>query len=356
MKKNIIFILIILIVLSLLAFNYERLLSLFQKNEESILAKVNGEVVTLEEVEKLYDMRNVHLNTPAPDVERVQKEYAEILYERIKQILVAQELKKRNVTVDADEVTAFENTIKKSYGDILENGQSFEAYLAEYGIDYKEWIKQVQAQLENDKLHSLLLKEISPTTEETIQYAEKIKEQQQKDFSKIKFYKLMGSQNLLYEIQKDTTFSKGNIEKNGFSNIDFIRHFEEKGALVYEALFDSDNVPDEYKPILTAMNINAFSAVHHEENTDYILYLAERKTPKEDDAVDLYLLAEEGLLQEKLPQAFADWLGTAIKDSDIYVVNSFKDVLAHMDTNDVNTNSDFDNISKLHDVLQEIKK
>lgn len=353
MKKNIIF---ILIILGLLAFNYDRLFSLFQKNEGSVLAKVNGEVVTLEEVEKLYDMRNVHLNTPAPDVERVQKEYAEILYERIKQILVAQELMKRNVTVDKDEMTAYENTIKKSYGEILEEGQSFGAYLAEYGIDYDVWIKQVRAQLENDKLHSLLLKEISPSTEETFQYAEKIKEQQQKDFSKIKFYKLMGNQNLLNEIQKDTTFSKENVEKNGFSNKDFIHHFEKKGALVYEALFDSDSLPHEYKSILTAMNVNSFSAVHHEENTDYILYLAERKTPKEDDAVDLYLLAEEGLLQEKLPQAFADWLGKAIKNSDIYVVNSFKDVLAHMDNNDVNTTNDFDNISKLHDVLQEIKK
>lgn len=353
MKKNIIF---ILIILGLLAFNYDRLFSLFQKNEGSVLAKVNGEVVTLEEVEKLYDMRNVHLNTPAPDVERVQKEYAEILYERIKQILVAQELMKRNVTVDKDEMTAYENTIKKSYGEILEEGQSFGAYLAEYGIDYDVWIKQVRAQLENDKLHSLLLKEISPSTEETFQYAEKIKEQQQKDFSKIKFYKLMGNQNLLNEIQKDTTFSKEDVEKNGFSNKDFIHHFEKKGALVYEALFDSDSLPHEYKSILTAMNVNSFSAVHHEENTDYILYLAERKTPKEDDAVDLYLLAEEGLLQEKLPQAFADWLGKAIKNSDIYVVNSFKDVLAHMDNNDVNTTNDFDNISKLHDVLQEIKK
>lgn len=352
MKKNIIF---ILIIFGLLAFNYERLFSFFQKNEESVLAKINGEVVTLEEVEKLYDMRNVHLNTPAPDVERVQKEYAEILYERIKQILIAQELAKRNATVSKDEVTAYENTIKKSYGEMLDEGQSFEAYLAEYGIDYAEWIKQVQAQLENDKLHALLLKEIAPTTEETFQYAEKIKEQQQKDFFKIKFFKLMGNQNLLHEIQKDTTFSKENIEKNGFSNKDFIHHFEKKGVTVYEALFDSDSLPDEYESILLAMNVNAFSAVHHEENTAYILYLEDRKSLKEDDAVDLYLLAEERLLQEKLPQTFADWLEKAIKNSDIYIAKSLKEALAHMDAKESGTNSDVNNISKLHEVLHEIK-
>ncbi len=351
MKKNIIF---ILLCLCLLAFNYDRLLSLFQNNDESVLAKVNGEVISLEEIEKLYDMRNVHLNTPAPDVERVQKEYAEILYNRIKQILVSQELTKRNTEVSDDDVSAFENIIKKSYGEMLADGQSFEDYLAEYGIDYEEWIKQVRAQLENDTLHALLLKEIPITTEETIQFAEKIKEHP-KEFSTIKFYKLIGNQKLLQEIQKDTNFSHDAVLEKGFSGIDFIHYFEKKGAVVYESLFDSDNLPDEYKSILVSMDINTFSAIFQEDDSAYILYLEDRKNFKEDDAVDLYLLAEERLLQEKLPQKFTEWLETAIKNSDIYIVNSFKNVVSHMDVDDVKANDDINNISKLHDVLREIK-
>ena len=177
MKKNILFVLIIVFVLGVFAFNYQRLVSFFEHHAESILARVNGEPISLEEVEKLYDMRNVHLNSPAPDVERVQKEYAEILYNRIIQVLISQELKKRNAAVSQEEVTAYENKIKKSYGELLEQ-QRFEDYLAEYGIDYQEWLKQLKAQVENDALHTLLQKEISLTTEETIQYAEKIKEQQ----------------------------------------------------------------------------------------------------------------------------------------------------------------------------------
>lgn len=353
MKKYIIF---VIIILAVLAFNYNRLFSLFQKNDESILATVNGETISLEEVEKLYDMRNVHLNTPAPDVERVQKEYAEILYNRIIQVLVAQELEKRNVQVSQEEINAYENTIKKSYSDLLEEEQNFEKYLDEYGIDYQEWVQQIRAKLENDLLHTLLMKEISPTTEETIQYVEKIKNEEPKEFSKLKFFKLIGNQNLLYELQKDTTFSKSNIEKNGFSNKDFIHHFEEKGAVVYEALFDSDSLPDQYKSVLMTMGENTFSAVQHEDNTNYILYLEERKKPKEDDAVDLYLLAEERLLQEKLPQVFADWLKNAIKNSDIYVADSFNDVLTKRDFKPAETTDDFNNVSKLHDVLNEIKK
>ena len=299
-------------------------------------------------------MRNIHLNTPAPDVERVQKEYAEIVYNRIKQILISQELAKRNEQVDNDDVAAFENIIKKSYGEMLAEGQSFESYLSEYGIDYDEWIKQIRAQLENDTLHALLLKEIPITTDETIQFAEKIKEHP-KDFSSVKFYKLLGNQKLLQEIQKDTSFSHEAVLEKGFFGMDFIHYFEEKGAVVYESLFDSDTLPDQYKSILAAMAVNTFSAVQHEDESDYILYLEDRKNSHEDDAVDLYLLAEERLLQEKLPQKYSDWLENAIKNSDIYVANSFKNIVSHMDFKDKNNREDFNNISKLHDVLREIK-
>lgn len=352
MKKNIFFIISILCVLGLLAFNYQRLISFFQHHDESVLAKVNGTPISLEEVEKLYDMRNVHLNTPAPDVERVQKEYAEILYGRIVQVLVSQELKKRNAVVSDEEVAAYENKIKKSYGELLEK-QSFEEYLAEYGIDYKEWMTQIRAQVENDMLHALLQKEISLTTEETILYAEKIKEQQN-NFTKIKFYKIMGSQDLLHKIQQDTTFSKAKVAENGFSGIYFIHHFEKKGAIVYQALFDSESLPEEYQSVLVAMHENTFSAIQREGDTNYILYLEELKNPKED-VVDLYLLAEERLVQEKLPQVYADWLAGVIKDSDITIVNAFKDVLTLIEQNTVNTNDNDSNLSKLHDVLQEIK-
>lgn len=354
MKKNILFVLVILGVLGALAFNYQRLVSFFQNHNESVLATVNGEPVTLEEVEKLYDMRNVHLNSPAPDVERVQKEYAEILYNRIIQILVSQELKKRNASISKDEIDAYENKIQKSYGELLEK-QSFEEYLDEYGIDYKEWVKQIQSQLENDALHALLQKEISLTTDETIQYAEKIKEQQN-TFTKIKFYKILGSQDLLHKIQQDTTFSKENVLEKGFSDKDFIHYFEEKGAVVYQALFDSDSLPEEYKSVLVSMNENTFSAVHHDGDTNYILYLEAITNPKEDDAVDLYLLAEERLVQEKLPQVYVNWLVNAIKEADITVVNSFKDVLVLIDYNKAATDNNDNNISKLHDVLREIKK
>ena len=125
---------------------------------------------------------------------------------------------------------------------------------------------------------------------------------------------------------------------------------------MYKALFDSDSLPDEYKSVLLSMGEYTFSAVQHDGETNYILYLEQLENPKQDDAVDLYLLAEERLVQEKLPEVYADWLAKAIKNSDISVVNSFKDVLSMIDFNKANAGNDDANISKLHDVLREIKK
>ncbi len=343
MKKGMAFIAVIIF---LLALNYEKLFSLFEKNDVNVLAKVNGEEITLEEVEILYDMRNVHLNTPAPDVDRVQQEYAEILYNRIKQVLVSQELEKRNVAVTDEEVLLLENKVRESYLGVLDENQTFEEYLKENGINYHEWLKQIKSQLESDKLHALLMKEIPLGSEETLRYAEKIKQEQKKDFVKIQFFLLKANQELLNEIQHDTAFSRENVEKNGFSDLAFIEHFEGKGAQVFQSLFDSDSLPEQYKTVLVSMEPNTFSRILHEDGSCYVLYLEDKQSLKEDDAVDLYLLAEERLLQEKLPQVFADWLSNAVKNSDIHLARSF-------DPNKLTKNVDINNLLKLQEVLTE---
>lgn len=345
MKK---FIALFIVVICLLFLSYDTIFSLFVKKEENILAKVNGETVTLEEVEMLYDMRNVHINTPAPDVERIQLEYASILYNRIKQILVSQELKKRNVQISEGELTALENVIKESYADMLSDEYSFSDYLEENGIDYDEWIKQIRSQIENNKLQALLLEEISLSSEETMQYAEKIKQQKQGDFETIRFFMIKGKQELLRDIRLDTKFSADNVRKHGFSYEDFESYFEQKGVSVLQALFDGENLPEQYKKVLAAMENNTFSDIMQENDDFYILYLVQKESSKAEDAVDLYLIAEENLLQEKLPQAFDAWLADAIKRSDIFIVDSFN-------PKNIKKEKDANKIGKLQDMLTEIE-
>lgn len=345
MKK---FAALFIVVVCLLFLSYDTIFSFFVKKEDSILAKVNGEIVTLEEVETLYDMRNVHINMPAPDVERIQLEYASILYNRIKQILVSQELKKRNVKVSEGELKALENVIKDSYADMFSDEYSFADYLEENGIDYDEWIKQIRSQIENNKLQALLLEEISLSSEETMQYAEKIRQQKQGDFETIRFFMIKGKQELLEDIRKDTKFSAENVQKHGFSEEDFEIYFKKKGASVFQALFDGENLPEQYKKVLTGMENNTFSDILRENNDVYVLYLVQKEISEAEDAVDLYLIAEENLLQEKLPQAFDAWLADAIKRSDIYIVDSFN-------PKNIKKEKDANKIGKLQDMLTEIE-
>lgn len=345
MKK---FIVLFVIVMCLLFVSYDKFFSFFAKKEGNILASVNGEIITLEEVETLYDMRNVHLNSPAPDVERVEYEYARILYNRIKQIFISQELKKRNVQVSEAEVKALENVIKESYADVLSETLTFEKYLEENGIDYGQWIKQIYSQIENDKLQALLLEEITLSSEETLQYAEKIKAQKQKEFEHIRFFMIKGKPELLEEIRKDTEFSKENLGENAFSRIDFVNYFEEKGAMVFQSLFDSESLPEQYKKVLVNMEENTFSDILTDDDSSYILYLVEKKSSEEDDAVDLYLIAEEQLLQEKLPKAFDQWIAEAIARSDIFIVDSFN-------PKKIKRENDANKIGKLQEMLIEIE-
>lgn len=345
MKK---FIALFLIVMCLLFISYDKIFSFFVKKDENILAKVNGEIITLEEVETLYDMRNVHLNTPAPDVERVEYEYARILYNRIKQILISQELKKRGVQISEGEVKVLENVIKESYAEVLSDELSFEKYLEENGIDYEQWIKQIYSQIENDKLQALLLEEITLSSEETLLYAEKIKAHKQKEFEHIRFFMIKAKPELLEAIREDTAFSRENVGKKPFSDIDFVNYFEEKGAVVFQSLFDSESLPEQYKKVLVNMEENTFSDILTEDGSSYILYLLEKKSPEAEDAVDLYLIAEEQLLQEKLPKAFDKWLAEAIARSDIYIVDSFN-------PKRIKKENDANKIGKLQDMLTEIE-
>ncbi|MFN2915768.1 hypothetical protein, partial [Escherichia coli] len=79
-----------------------------------------------------------------------------------------------------------------------------------------------------------------------------------------------------------------NAEKNGLSDLAFIGHVEGKGAQVVQSLFDSDSLPEQYKTDLVSMEPNTFSRILHEDGSCYVLYLEDKQSPKEDDAVVLY--------------------------------------------------------------------
>lgn len=347
MKK--ILALILIVAAGLLVVNYEKISGLFQKKENNVLAKVNGTPITLEEVETLYDMRNVHLNSPAPDVDKVRQEYAKILYNRIKQLLVSEELKKRGVKVTAAEVDKLEATVKESYREALTEEKDFPQYLEEHGIDYAEWKKQLLSQLEIEKFQRLLLQDISLSSEETMQYAEKIKQEQSGDIASISFFMIKANGDTLKKIREDKAFSAENVEKEGFDTDKFIARYEEMGASVLESLFDMESLPEQYKKVLLEMKNNTFSDILTEDGHSYLLYLQDKKEQEKKDAVDLYLLAEEKLLYEKLPQAFDDWLTKAIEGADIYIVDSLKPENLYKE-------EDANKINSLQEALTEMEK
>ena len=351
MKK---IVLIGIIILSLIVvavsfgFYYINSSSILNDDDPNVIAKVNDVDITLSEIENLYDMYHVHVNISTPSVEKVQKEYAKILYTKIKQLLVAHELEKRGIKVTDEEVKELEIVILGDDLNKYEEKEFADEFVSKFGINFVEWKKQLRPQLENEKLKQLLLKEINISSEETMRYAELLEKEYKKNHEKFDFFKIIASPELLREIRQDKTFTSEELEQKDFSIENFVAKYEEKGATVFQSLFDNESLPDEYKTVLSQMKIHTFSEIISKGKENYILYLLKKENSQNSEgAVDLYLLAEERLLQEKLPEVYNKWLEQAMKNAKIYIVDSFspKNVFKEKDSN---------KIQNLQDALQDL--
>lgn len=319
-----------------------------EKNANAnIIARVNGEEITLDEIENLYDMYHVHVNISTPSVDKVQVEYAKILYTKIKQILVAQELKKRGIQISDNEINELENVILGD--DAKKKDDNFEKdFLQAYGIDYSEWKKQLRPQVENEKLKEILLKEVNISSEETMQYAELLEKKYKEENEEFEFFKIIANLELLKEIKQEKAFSREKLVNKEFSIEEFVALYEEKGATVFQSLFDGESLPQEYKSVLKTMEEKSYSDIITKDNKSYLLYLIKKnKTQKGDGAVDLYLLAEEKLLQNKLPEIYTHWLEQAMKEAKIYIIDSFN-------PKNVYKNNDSSKIQNLKEALQDL--
>ncbi len=350
--KKIIFVGLICLILIVIAvstsFYYINSSSVLKDEDPNVIAKVNDVDITLSEIESLYDMYHVHVNISTPSVEKVQREYAKILYTKIKQLLVAHELKKRGVSITDEEVEELESVILGDYKDKYKEEEFAEEFINKFGINFADWKKQLRPQLENEKLKQLLLKEINISSEETMKYAELLEKEYQKSHEKFDFFKIIAKPEILREIRQDKTFTEEGLEQKEFSIEDFVAKYEGKGATVFQSLFDSASLPDEYQNLLIQMKIYTFSDIITKGKENYILYLLKKEIPQNSEgAVDLYLLAEEKLLQEKLPEVYAKCLEQAMHDAKIYIVDSFnpKNIFKDKDSN---------KIQNLQDALQDL--
>ncbi len=307
MKK----ILILVSVLALLSAIFSgQILSFFDPNKQEVLAKVNGEKITYSDIESLYDMRYAHTSITPPSVVELQLEYAELLYKRIEQILISQELEVRGLSVDDERVNAFEDIVRKDYENADEDiEESFIEIVEESGISYPFWKSQLRVRLEVETLQADISKSILVSSEEILQYVKTHPElsnmPDRLDFVVLKSPK---------KSQLDEIKSKNVYKYNELSKL---------GIKIERGLFDLSQVPEKYLEDLKQMEVATFSDVKGQKDNFYLLYLNEYEKNKNPEALRLYAIAEQELLEAKIPVAFDKWFLSALESAEITIVEDF---------------------------------
>jgi len=142
---------------------------------DRIVAVVNGQVITLSELERrAQPILNRYISDDLPPEERSrmkQQIYAKILPQMIDDYLVKEEVDRLSISVsDQEAETAIENICR-------ENGftrQEFEQRLAEDGITIEEYKKQIIQQIERARLiNAQVRSKIVVTDEQVREYIEK---------------------------------------------------------------------------------------------------------------------------------------------------------------------------------------
>lgn len=307
--KQLFFLLVFLAILA--SIDHTKIFDWLNKQEnQGFIAQVNDTKITFEDIEALYDTKNAHKAMQAPRVSELHAEYASLLYTRIEQILVANELSKRDLEIHPQRLEAFETLVSQNHFD-EESGESmsFEELVEESGVSYAFWKEQLLARLQVETLQQDITKNIVLEPDEILQYVKNhtnlVKNSDIYDFIL-----------LVSEHKADLEF----LKKEGKYDTVFIN---EKNIKELTGFFSAENLPEIYQKPLEKLEKHTFSEILKNEENFEMLYLVAHKQKEEPTTLSLYALAEEALLAEKAPAAYSEWLMSALENADITIEKEF---------------------------------
>lgn len=274
--------------------------------EEGVVARVNGKPIYLHELEAKYDL--MHLGWTGgmgPSVNRLKREYGDILSELIIQALVSQALEKNRLEVTDEEMEQAEAEVRADYPK-----GAFEQLLVEEYIDIQVWREQLRAHLARKKfMGNVLLPEIRLAPEE----AEAYYSAHQTDFilpARDKFLLISGPDSETVVQAAQTFIEEGDVKalKESFHSLS-----------IQELSMRRDRLPANWSQALAGMGIRQASEPAASEDGVEVLVLLETFPEKRLDLTQAYPLIEKILVEQKLQQAFSDWLAKELDQAQILV-------------------------------------
>ncbi len=287
-------------------------------SRESVVARVNGEPIYLEDVKAGHDAQYFRWQQNFPQsLQEIESSYAEILLNLVVHALVSQEMQARGMNIDENEVARKEQKVRMDYPE-----DEFEKMLIEEYIDLNFWRKQVRQKLIRDKFtREFLAPEVRVDVDEIEQYYWKnIEEFYVPDRIVFAYLSSIEEKNLeeaLIFLEKNQDLAK--VTDKNFKVC--ISSYEMR----------ADQLPYSLAGDLKLLQPGELSRVKNDKATNsfYSLYLLERKEGKLLKPHRVYEIIEDRLREEKVEKAFDLWLEETVAASRIEINHNLLKIITN---------------------------
>ena len=266
------------------------------------LAEVNGQPISLRQVEALYDMRTAGSeNAQAISLDELRAEYASCLQTLVAQILVHEELLRRGLTVSEAERIQEERRVSMEYG--VEPGPEFDALIRDEGIEPALWREQLQAFLELELWQNVLAASISPSPEDVSAFVRKHPELAEEP-ARYVYLSVSGPKKSVV----DAARSGGKTDPETLG----------KQGLTVQRLEDvATDLPPSFVAALDEIKPGQSLPVQAGGEQWGYTILLEKEDAHPKSALELFAYAQEALRRERLPALYDVWLEKAVEGSHI---------------------------------------
>lgn len=271
-----------------------------------IVARVNGAPILLSQLEFQHDQFQADTaGAYVPSVEKLKSEYGEILTELIVQELVVQELVQQDLGVTEHELLKAEETVRADYPE-----GAFDQMLIEECIDLKSWRRQLRNYLAMKKFFQQILR---PQIKIDYKEAQDYYRKHISDFYLPESLRILVVRGPSREIV-ERAVEKYLAEKDQVNLATAFGEVETREVVVREGRLSAT-----WKNALSGLQPGQSSGVLTDRFGFEALILQERSPAKVLAPAQAYPLVEKALLEDKLQDAFATWLGQAVARADITV-------------------------------------
>lgn len=279
---------------------------------DGVVATVNGEPITLRRLQTLLDSRAPSLGAMrTPSLENMRREYGEALGTLIIYALVRQDLQRLQMAVSTATLEAAVADVKNDYG----GGDGLDKYLAEESLDPAEW-------------RALLLDHLSMLAFEKKVLASgiRISLPELRDY-----YQTHEEDFKMPETQRVCLISaESRKDLDGFCAVFPAAAAEARKKVQLQCLnVRTGDLPQSWQKAAAALKPGQCASPRQEDGLWRGLALVENHPPVQMNLAEIYPILEGILREQKMAEAFEDWLEKSLAASTIKVAADIKqDILA----------------------------